>query len=333
MRLTRNYLALMAVFALCLGLRAAETDPAQFVLRKFEIDAVIVSYIPGEGIESYKNHGAGMSTDQASVALGAQIDTDSISVEIVPRVKKKRFVVTIDAEPEAVKRSLGFDKQTLDLTDLKPTSIRLAISKTGRVYQLNLTPTVQVTDNTPRPLDVNKLQLENWRFPDSPILVNDAIYVGRISCAQSPVAFVDISGIAQVEFSLYELSNSKPWGELNHGVVTITNPEDHTTIQINNVSNGGPAAVELPGGPYRVWVRWSKPTYTVEEFREVLVNQRKKILNGEIPNAYADYLNKQLAREPSPWLSSSGIRGLRRGERVAKTTENTHESNNGRGTR
>jgi hypothetical protein len=329
MRLTRNNLALLAAFVVGLRLQAAEADPAKYVLRKFQIDAVMVSYIPGEGIESFKNHGAGMSTDQASLGLGVDVDTNSISVRIVPRVKNKRFIVTLDAEPEAVKRSLGFEKQTLDLTDLKPTSIRLAIGKNGRVYQLNLTPTVQVTDNTPQRLDVSKLQLQNWRFPDSPILVNDAIYVGRISCAQSPVAMVDISGVALVEFSLYELTNSKPWGDLNHGIVTLTNPEDHTTIQISNVSNGGPAAVELPGGPYRVWVRWSKPTYTVEQYRQVLEELRKKILDGEIPNASTDYLDKQLARDPSPWVSSNGIRGLRRGERADEVKGKTKDSKTG----
>src|SRR4051812_22602927 len=136
MRVTCNYLAILAAFVIGARLQAAEADPAQYILRKFQIDAALVSYIPGDGIEAYKNHGAGMSTDGASVALGVQIDADSMSVSIVPRVKDKQFIVTLDAKPEAVKRSLGFEKQTLDLTDLKPTGVRLAIGKNGRVYQL-----------------------------------------------------------------------------------------------------------------------------------------------------------------------------------------------------
>jgi hypothetical protein len=48
----------------------------------------------------------------------------------------------------------------------------------------------------------------------------------------------------------------------------------------------------------------------VEQYRQELVKQRQKILDGEIPNADTDYLDKQLARQSSPWISSSGIHGL-----------------------
>src|SRR5690606_14329150 len=107
-----------------------------------------------------------------------------------------------------------------------PQAIRLGTDNSGRIYQLNLAPRVRVIDNTPRRLDVDKLYLHNWRFPDSPILVNDALYVGRLASAQSPVAFVDISGVARVEFSLYPLAGAKPWGVLKQGVITLTLPDD-----------------------------------------------------------------------------------------------------------
>jgi hypothetical protein len=306
----RIFLIFLYALIVTASLPAAESDSSQYIQRKYEIDEAIVSYQPGEGIKSFESNGGGTASVQSS--LGNQIRVDNViaDVRVYPREEKERFLVTVDIEPESAKRSLGFEKQTLDMTDLKPTAIRLGTGKTGRVYQINLTPTVQITDNTPRQLDVSKLELQDWRFPDSPVLVNDAVYVGRISCAHSPVAFVDISGIARVEFSLYELANAKPWGVLSRGVVTLTDPDDHNAIQISNVSNGGPDGVELPGGPYRVWVRWSKPTYTVEQYRQELLKQRKKILDGEIPNAYTDYLDKQLARDPSPWISSSGIHGL-----------------------
>jgi hypothetical protein len=71
----------------------------------------------------------------------------------------------------------------------------------------------------------------------------------------------------------------------------------------------------------------ARTTYTVEEYREVMVKQRKKIVDGEIPNAYADYLDKQLTREPSPWLCSSGIRGLERGDRPDETKQKAGAKN------
>jgi hypothetical protein len=308
--------ALLSALISAARLHAADMDSSQYIRRVYEIDITLISYQPGEGIEAYENLGSGMATQGSTIGNQIRIDGVLAEVAVRPRLEKKRFLVAVYIEPENASRSLGFEKQTFDMTDLKPAAIRLATGKTGRVYQLNLDPKVQITDNTPRKLDVNNLALQDWRFPNSPILVNDAFYVGEIACAHSPVAFVDISGVARVEFSLYELTNAKPWGALNRGVVTLTNPEDHTTIKISNVSNGGSEAIELPGGPYRVWVRWSKPTYTIDEFRQEMAKQRKQLLDGDNTKAYAEYLEKQLARAPSPWLSSSGIRGLEHGDRV-----------------
>lgn len=285
-----------------------------YVQRDFVVDAALLSYLPNEGIKGYEHHGAGMTTARASLGLGLKVDDVSVSVEIAPRMEQGRFLATVDLEPEEAKRNLGFKKQELDLTEVKPLSVPLATSEKGRVYQLNLSPSVRVIDSTPRRLEVKELRLHNWRFPDSPVLVNDALYVGRISCSQSPIAFVDISGVAKIEFSLHQLVESKPWGVLKNGVVTLTNPDDRTTVQISNVRNGGPHAVELPGGPYQVWVRWSEPTYSVEQHRKVMLKIRERIVSGEIPNARTDYIDKQIARDPSPWLCSSGVRGLRRGE-------------------
>ena len=40
-------------------------------------------------------------------------------------------------------------------------------------------------------------------------------------------------------------------------------------LRITNVKNGANAVV-LPGGPYVVWVRWNKPTQSLEEYRQEL---------------------------------------------------------------
>lgn len=308
--------AALAALVLSLALfGTAYGQPADDVHRDFVIDASVVSYLPEKGLDGYGQHGAGMTTAQASLGLGLRIGDVVGTVKISPRIASRRLSVVIDVQPTEARQALGFEQQSLDLTDMKPAAIRLATDREGRVFQLNLSPSVRITDNTPQRLDVSELRLHHWRFPDSPILVNDAMYVGRISFAQSPVAYVDISGVARVEFSLFELTESKPWGMLNGGVVTLTHPNDQTTIQISNVLNGGPHAMELPGGPYRVWVRWSAPTLTVEQHRQELIELRKRIASGERPGSTA-YLDKQLARAPSPWLHSGGVRGLRGGELV-----------------
>jgi hypothetical protein len=316
-RFIRIGMVLVVVCGLTASASGQGAASSGFVFRDYIVDASVASYMPGGGIETYEMRG-GMTSAQASLSLGLSVGEISAFAAIRPRMDEGRFLVEIDIEPAEAKESLAFEAQTLDLSDVKPTAVRLAVDATGRVYQLNLSPSVRVTDRTPRPLDVEKLRLQNWRFPNSPVLVNDAMYVGQISCAQSPVAMLGISSVADVEFALEEMTDSKPWGVLADGVVTITHPEEHTTIQISNVSNGGPYAMTLPGGPYQVWVRWKAPEYTAEEHHQTMAEVRARIVAERGTAAGLEQLDQQLAREPAPWIYSSGIRGFNKGERVAE---------------
>ncbi len=311
----RMSFSLLVAFGLIASGRSLAAESDGSVFRDFIVDASVASYVPGGGIETYEMRG-GMTSAQASLSLGLSVGEVSAFATIRPRMDGGRFVVEIDMEPAEAKESLGFEAQRLDLTDVKPTALRLATDATGRVYQLNLTPSVRVIDRTPRLLDVDKLRLQNWRFPNSPVLVNDAMYVGQISCAQSPVAMLGISGVANVEFSLFEMTDAQPWGVLQDGVVTLTHPEEDTTIQISNVSNGGPHALTLPGGPYQVWVRWQAPEFTVEEYRQKMSEIRDRIVAERGSAAGLEQVDQQLSREPAPWIYSSGIRGFREGERM-----------------
>jgi len=296
---------------------SAEISASEFVHREFVVEAALVSYAPGAGLERYETHSGGMADAGSTLGLGFRVDEIVASVTMKPRIEDGRLLVALEMEPQKSNQALGFEAQTLDVTDLKPAAIRLGADEHERVYQLNITPGVRVIDNTPRRLDIRTLYLENWRFPDSPILVNDRTYVGRMTCSQSPVATLDITGVASVEFSLCRMTDSQPWGVLDNGVVTLTNPDDNTTIQISNVANGGPHAVELPGGPYQVWVKWSAPTHTIEEHRQELVALRDRLRKeGELTADRADSFEKQLAAEPGPWVYSLGVRGFRKGERA-----------------
>jgi hypothetical protein len=319
-RIFRLVAALLFASGLATSGTATGAEDGAYVFRDFIVDASVASYSPGGGIESYEMRG-GMTSAHASLGLGFQVGEISASVDIRPRMDKGRFMVEIDVHPANATDTLEFEKLELDLTDVKPTAVQLATDDSGRVYQLNLTPSVRVTDRTPRPLDVGKLQLQNWRFPNSPVLVNDAMYVGQISCAQSPVAILGISGVASVEFALEEMTNSAPWGVLQDGVVTITHPEEHTTIQISNVSNGGQHAMTLPGGPYQVWVRWTAPEYTPEKYRETMLEVRERIVAERGSAEGLEQLDQQLAREPTPWIYSSGVRGFQPDDRVVEDGE------------
>jgi len=320
------HVALLAALLSLALVGATNAQSGDDVHRFFELEASVVSYLPDKGLEGSNRHRKSMIgnrlyagldvTRDSALSFEVKIKGVFATVNITPRIKSGRVSAVIDLAPEEAKRLLGFQQQTLDLNDLKPAAIRLAMDESGRVFQLNLVPSVSVTDNTPQPFDVAKLRLRHWHFYGSPVLVNDAQYVGRVGMSGSPVAFVDISGVARVEFSLHELAGAKPWGVLHRGMLTLTNPEDKTTILISNVLNGNITTMELPGGPYRVWVRWSPPSRSVEQHRQEMVELRKRIASGELPSTDATYLDKQLARPPAPWLYSSGLGELQRGEQV-----------------
>jgi len=79
----------------------------------------------------------------------------------------------------------------------------------------------------------------------------------------------------------------------------------------------------VAGGPYVVWVRWNKPHQTVEEYRTELVAYRDQVKSGAANvsrgNTNADalaFIEQELAREPGPWVTSSGARDVPKQEIV-----------------
>ena len=109
-------------------------------------------------------------------------------------------------------------------------------------------------------------------------MLNDKQYIGRMLASDAEMLWIDICGVAHIEFSLHKLKGAEPWGRLQNGQITIANP-DGTTIEIGNVTNGSEDRV-VEGGPYTVWVRWEKPTATVEEFRAAMNTQREQLKGG-----------------------------------------------------
>ena len=68
------------------------------------------------------------------------------------------------------------------------------------------------------------------------------------------MAFVSYPGIAKVEFALEPFREAKRLGTLKDGRIQIRS-EDGQSVDIYNVKNGK-HDMQLPGGPYEVWVRW-----------------------------------------------------------------------------
>ena len=150
--------------------------------------------------------------------------------------------------------------------------------------------------------------------------MNDLDYLGRINVCSGPIAWVDIPGVAKVEFSLLPLTDGVAEGVLNDGTLNIVH-DNKTSIRITNVLNGVERSI-LQGGPYRVWVRWLKPSQTVEEYeaslKKQLVTLKNLVKNGdiEVPEITIELLER--AAKSGRIQVSCGVRAPRPGEVLGK---------------
>ena len=200
-------------------------------------------------------------------------------------------------------------------------SLDLGAAKDGRTYQLHLLPTVKLIDLRPKPFTEMAKDLYRLKFHSSRIMLNDDQYIGRMMATDAEKFSMEICGVASLEFSLYQLTDANPWGQLKDGQIKFTHPEG-TTIEIGNVTNGAEDLL-ASGGPYTVWVRWKKPQQTVEEYRAALselcteVKSRSEKIGaaGSLADALK-IIDLELAREAGPWVTSCGACGVTKGEVV-----------------
>ncbi|MEQ8847389.1 hypothetical protein [Botrimarina sp.] len=300
-------LSFIAVAAHAATASAAEVGSTP---RIFSVAARIVSYLPDAGIETYEEHGSGTASVGGDLAFAYRIDGEIESVRIEPTRKAPRLLVEVAKS--------GSEPESIDFSRLEPRAIKLATSADGRQYQLNLVPSVKGED-PPRPVSLESVRLDHMYFANAPVILNDGVFVGRLGGGGGAVASLDICGVASVEFSLHKISDWKPWGVLQEGVVELRHPSESTTIEVSGLQNGAKgAASTLAGGPYRVWVNWQPSEHTCDEVWERLRDAQKKIAAGELAVSSPEVMpliEMQLAREPGPWISSVGFRGLRSDER------------------
>ena len=159
---------------------------------------------------------------------------------------------SIQPRPTSAREQQSFE---VDLTDLKARQVELARNPDGRVYAMNLSPSVEVIDNRPQRLTEGAFGFTRWSFDGCIVIFNDTVYAGRMHVAGGPKAFVEYPGIARVEFALQPFRGAKPIGTLMDGRVHIQT-DDWQSLEITDVKNGY-HSLTLPGGPYQVWARWT----------------------------------------------------------------------------
>jgi hypothetical protein len=245
--------------------RANESDG--ITSRYYRVDAQLFSMVPDQGIDTYRFYGSGDAAVNCQLGHVVAGNGRRFDVDIQPALKSRRFMVTVVVKPAAKDQGTEARRIEYDLTDIHPQTLDIARDADGRVYRLNLTPRV-IELPKPKQFQVHDLRLERWSFASSLIVLNKQDYLGLFSAGPGELAWCDVPGLAKIEFSLLRLKDSRAWGNLQDGTINITHP-DGTTLRISNVMNGVQQQL-LEGGPYQVWVRWMKPTHSVEECRDKL---------------------------------------------------------------
>lgn len=293
-----NYVALSWVI-LSLGLspayckcKDAENNSQH---KYYYADVKLYSMKSDEGLESYRSYGGGGVGPRGTLGLGASSGARDFNVAISGSKNHGRFNVRVTVEPKRNDSRTAALDRVFALSELQPQTLEIARDDDGRVYRLSLFPHVVISPG-PKIFRAADLKLDHWSFHDSQIILNDQDYLGQMNLSSSPIAWIDIPGLAKVEFSLLPLTGAAQEGVLRNGTIDITH-NNKTRLRITNVRNGVESEV-LQGGPYHVWIRWLKPSQTVDQYRESWKKQlsaiRQQIASGdlELPQGTVERLQR-----------------------------------------
>ncbi|TWT66695.1 hypothetical protein CA85_27920 [Allorhodopirellula solitaria] len=245
----------------------ANKDPSYFPTLK----VAIRSWDPEDVKATYRQHSSGSCSYGGTVGIGVG-GTSGFNAEIQCLPTNERIAAAVSIEPSKANAGAKASKSEVDVSDMRPDFIEVTKTGDGRVYFLIIAPEM-VKIQLPKAFTVDDLSPFDWDFPQSPVVLNDNIYVGRVGMGGGSLIGVTIAGVADLEFSLREIKNSKPIGTLQSGTLTIKYGDDQITI--SGVLNG--ADKKTLEGPYKIWVRSTDADVTGDEYRRQMTEQVKVI--------------------------------------------------------
>jgi hypothetical protein len=249
-KLSLSVFAIVGLTTACLASLSTEDK----IHKYYSLDIHLFSMDPNQPLDSYRFNGSGSAGAGGSVGLAGGGKSRYFRVKVAGKNRKGRFVVNVSIVPGKNDSATKEDSFEIDFTDLKPKSFELAKNDDGRVYMLNLTPGIKIVDNRLKRADDTSFRFSRWTLLNSMVIFNDSIYAGKIGCSGGPLAYVSYPGFAKVEFALEPFRGAKRLGTLKDGKIQIRS-EDGQSLDIYGVKNGV-HEIQLPGGPYEVWVRW-----------------------------------------------------------------------------
>ena len=281
----------------------------------YYVEANLVSLDAKQSLASYK--GGGELSGSPGSRLGSSTPTKKIDIDLSVESGRLLADLTLTNEKDAADKKT----QRIDLTNLRPASIEVDTDKEGRIYYLNLVPTVKSTRIVAKSFQTAANELYRLRFHSSQIMLNNKQNIGDMMATDADYFNLEIVGLASIEFSLRHLKDAKPWGTLYNGRIQIAKPGGDF-ITISNVTNGPDNRI-VSGGPYTVWVRWNKSQSTVEEFRGALKAQRELLVSEKSDGAPNDTRSLHLARIDEiianlsgPWVAGCGAHDLQKSEYI-----------------
>ena len=275
-------ITLVAVAALNSTAFGQSQNRKDAVTRKFWAELKVFSVLPGEELGTYRDYGGGGVGPNGTSTSGIREKQRNFNYSVSGKQQAGRFLADVVVQPDEQDTRTRAQSTEYDLTDLRPRFLEIVRDEDGRVYWLSVVPHIKV-EPTPVQFKAKNLHLERFAFPSSPVIVNDQYYVGRLGLGNVELVTCHIAGLASIDFSLLHLKGATPIGTFKDGEIDIAH-ESGATLRISDVKSGNNGQV-LAGGPYRVWVRWNKPTQSIEEYREVLkkdiVSLKEQVKSGD----------------------------------------------------
>jgi hypothetical protein len=291
------------------------------IVKHYEVKVELFSIQPDRVLDSYDPHGSGMAVPGSTVQLACGDESRNFSVRIQPRQKDNRLFADVTILPSRSDTKTQSQTLEADLSTLEAKGITLARNEDGRVYMLNLTPGVKVMDVTPKRADETAFEFNRWVLQRSAVIVNDRLYAGRMGVVGGNKAYVDISGVGKFEFALQPFRDARLLGTLQDGQIHIE-CDDGTTVEIDDVKNGI-HEMQLPGGPYAVWVRQSPSTraedYTIPPEAEWVQQVKAHFARtGQTPPSDEELHRKyeQFKSQGPPVTMSCGVGTIPQADRV-----------------
>ncbi len=281
-----------------------------------------------EGSESYLFHGSLFSETDGLVILSCQHSAVVLQLESVVETEEGRFQISVVAEKTVAANesdqsggsteptSTVTEKKEFDLADLKPVEWELHVdTATGRRFVLQILPEVRISGPDLKSIDGMNSQAEQFYLAESPVILNDDRYLGKITLSGGEILILKIPHVGIMECSLVPFGDAEIKGTLDDGVMHLETFYG-VTVDVYDVCTML-TRQPLEGGPYQVWVLLD---FTGSDHDEVIAEQVSEFFSREpIPDAVDTHARLayklRLRRIEQGYMLTTGMRNISQTER------------------